>query len=238
MARLVKDPDVRREELLEAAEALFLSQGYEQASVSDIVARAGVAKGLFYYYFRSKDEVLDAIAARYVTALGGMVDAIAGEEGPDAIAKLRRIFLTVLGDFGVTSGGIERLAMLFDPARHGTLHRRLATAFARQVAPSVAAVIRQGAREGHFATEHPDFIAQTLVGWGTSLHNTVELPLDPAVSPQATARAIEDTIERLLGVRAGSLGIAGAVEATVKALHELRWPPPDRRGARAGRSRT
>ena len=216
--RVVKSPEVRRDELIEAAESLFLTQGYEQTSVRDIVARAGVAKGLFYYYFDSKEAVLDAIAARYVAALAGIVDTVAGEDDLDAIGKIQRIFVTILEGFGVADGGIERLGTIFDRHRHGALHSRLATGFAGQVAPSLAAIFRQGVREGLFSTEHPDFVAQTLLTWAVSLHHTVELPLDPALSPEPTARAVEDAVERLLGAPAGSLGIAETIEAAVSVL--------------------
>lgn len=224
MTRVVKSPEVRREELIEAAEALFLTRGYEQTSVRDIVARAGVAKGLFYYYFDSKDAVLDAIAARYIGALAGIVEAVAGRDDLDAIGKIRRIFTAILGGFGVADGGIERLATIFDRRRHGALHSRLATGFAGQVAPSLAAIFRQGVREGLFSTEHPEFVAQTLLTWAVSLHHTVDLPLDPAISPGPTARAVEDAVERLLGAPAGSLGITETIEAAVSALSNVSTP--------------
>lgn len=50
-----------RERLLAAAVGLFAEKGYEAASVQDVVEAAGVTKGAFYYYFRSKDDVLHEI---------------------------------------------------------------------------------------------------------------------------------------------------------------------------------
>lgn len=219
--RVVKSSAVRIEELTAAAEELFLSRGYEQTSVSEIAARAGVAKGLFYHYFGSRDEVLDAIATRYLSGLAGMLTEIAEADDLDAIVKLRRIFAAILDGFGVADGGIARLAALFDRSRHGALHSRLATAFSAQVAPPLAAIVRQGVGEGLFSTGYPDFVTRTLLTWAVSLHHTVELPLDPTVAPAATASAVEDVIERLLGAAPGSLGIAGSVEAAVATLHSM-----------------
>lgn len=219
--RVVKSSDVRIAELTVAAEELFLGKGYEQTSVSDITARAGVAKGLFYHYFRSKDEVLDAIAARYVSELTGLFTDIAETNELDAIAKVRRVFTTILDDFGIADGGIARLAALFDRGRHSAVHGRLATAFTAQVAAPLAAIVRQGVREGLFSTDHPEFVTRTLLTWGLSLHYAVELPLDPTVAPDTTGRAVEDLIERLLGAVPGSLGIAGPIEAAVGTLHAM-----------------
>jgi AcrR family transcriptional regulator len=54
-------PDLRRQQLLEAATWVFARKGYRRAAVSDIIARAGVARGTFYLYFDSKEQVFLAI---------------------------------------------------------------------------------------------------------------------------------------------------------------------------------
>jgi AcrR family transcriptional regulator len=63
-----KPAAVRREELMDAAQALFLEKGFAFTSVDEIVRAADVAKGTFYLHFRTKDEVLLALRERYVTA--------------------------------------------------------------------------------------------------------------------------------------------------------------------------
>lgn len=62
--RVVKDPEERRTKLLEASEELFLQKGFGKTMVSDIAGKVGAAQGTFYYYFKSKDEVLAAILER------------------------------------------------------------------------------------------------------------------------------------------------------------------------------
>ena len=52
--RISKRPEERREEFLDAAQALFYEQGIEATNVQQIVKRVGVAQGLYYYYFQSK----------------------------------------------------------------------------------------------------------------------------------------------------------------------------------------
>jgi AcrR family transcriptional regulator len=61
-----KPPEVRREELLDAAETLFLVQGIAATSVDAIVAGADVAKGTFYLHFDSKEQLLAALRQRYI----------------------------------------------------------------------------------------------------------------------------------------------------------------------------
>lgn len=58
--------DVRRLELLEAGERIFLAKGITRASIDDIAAAAGVAKGTFYLYFASKEALVRALRERWV----------------------------------------------------------------------------------------------------------------------------------------------------------------------------
>ena len=66
MARISKAPEVRRQELLNTAMELFARQGYEETSMSDIARAAGVAQGLCYRYFDSKQKLFQEAMAQYV----------------------------------------------------------------------------------------------------------------------------------------------------------------------------
>ncbi|WP_233457025.1 TetR/AcrR family transcriptional regulator [Blautia producta] len=61
-----KEPEVRKGELLDAAQKLFVEKGYAKTTVTDILNVHGLSKGVFYYYFKSKEEVMDAIIQRMV----------------------------------------------------------------------------------------------------------------------------------------------------------------------------
>src|SRR5688572_5514304 len=64
-----KPADVRRLEILDAGERVFLAKGVARASVDDIVAAAGVAKGTFYLYFASKEALVHALRERWVESI-------------------------------------------------------------------------------------------------------------------------------------------------------------------------
>ena len=64
--RISKEHDVRRNEILDKAAGLFEERGYNNTTVNDILREVNIAKGTFYYYFKSKEEVLDAIIDRYL----------------------------------------------------------------------------------------------------------------------------------------------------------------------------
>ena len=65
MARGVKHPDVRRDELLDIALDLIMTRGFAATSVEQITNAVGVAKGTFYYYFASKDDLLAQLVGRF-----------------------------------------------------------------------------------------------------------------------------------------------------------------------------
>lgn len=60
-----KDSEERKSEFVDVAEKLFKENGIVDTTVNSIVKELDVAKGLFYYYFKSKDDVIDAISEKY-----------------------------------------------------------------------------------------------------------------------------------------------------------------------------
>ena len=63
MKRISKAPEVRRQELLDTAMELFAQKGYEETSMGDIARAAGVAQGLCYRYFDSKQKLFQEALA-------------------------------------------------------------------------------------------------------------------------------------------------------------------------------
>lgn len=55
MARIVKEADERRNEILDAAETLFTEKGYSKTTIIDILNQVGIAKGTFYYLINNSD---------------------------------------------------------------------------------------------------------------------------------------------------------------------------------------
>lgn len=79
--RVVKKPEERKAEMIAAASKLFAQQGFVRTSVAEIVTAVDVAKGLFYYYFTTKDDMVKAVVEGYCTYLGVEAHKIADSEG-------------------------------------------------------------------------------------------------------------------------------------------------------------
>jgi TetR/AcrR family transcriptional repressor of nem operon len=61
-----KDGSITKEKILDAAEGLVLDHGYGATSIDQILAKTGITKGAFFYHFKSKSELAQALVARYV----------------------------------------------------------------------------------------------------------------------------------------------------------------------------
>ncbi len=80
----------RRGELLDAARDVFVEKGFAAASVDDIVARAGVARGTFYLYFQDKRAVFEALVDDFLSRISACVKSIDLREGtPPPTDQLR-----------------------------------------------------------------------------------------------------------------------------------------------------
>jgi AcrR family transcriptional regulator len=79
MSRIVKAPDVRRQELIEIALRQFFENGYEKTSIRSILKEANGEIGMFYHYFKSKNEIYEAALEnyneKYVAKIAEIVDA-------------------------------------------------------------------------------------------------------------------------------------------------------------------
>src|SRR3954470_6561131 len=85
----------RRRDLLDAAVRVFARKGFHASRVGDIAEEAGVAHGLLYHYFRSKDEVLETIFREVWELLGAETERIVSSDVPlrEQLRRFARIYL-------------------------------------------------------------------------------------------------------------------------------------------------
>ena len=75
---MAKKSERTRQRVVEAANRLFYHKGYNQTSFSDVVDAAGVPRGNIYYYFKTKDEILEAAIRYRVERISQMLEAWTG----------------------------------------------------------------------------------------------------------------------------------------------------------------
>lgn len=83
-------PEERRTQLLDCAQYLFFSKGFDDTTVTDIMTAAGISKGGFYHHFESKDELLFDVLDRMAIAVFGKMEAITQSETTSGLDKLHK----------------------------------------------------------------------------------------------------------------------------------------------------
>lgn len=91
MARPKQDPQIRINEILDAADALFHKRGYHKTMIGDIVKKVGVAHGTFYYYFKSKEEIVEAMIDRHLSKFKSKIEAMAAAHDTPLERKLESL---------------------------------------------------------------------------------------------------------------------------------------------------
>ena len=165
MVRHVKPAAERRLEIIKTSEKLFQEKGYEKTSVEAIIKEIGVAKGTFYYYFKSKKEVLEAIVDLTLDHVVEMAEAIANDATMNALAKMRLLLSNShIGD-ETTAEIIESLHL---PANR-ELHEMTNIQTVLRLSPILAKIVEQGNEEGLFDAKRPLETIQLLLTGGQFL---------------------------------------------------------------------
>lgn len=159
--RIVKDPIERRNEILDAAETLFTTKGYNETTIIDILKAVGIAKGTFYYYFKSKEEVLDAILVRLIDGDREKMQAVAKNTSMNPIEKISAMLMAQQPQPG---GVKDRMNEIFHKPGNGDMHLKYNVLALRHLSPLLAMVAHEGIEQGIFHLEYPEEIAEYLLG--------------------------------------------------------------------------
>jgi len=202
MPRTIKASPDRANEILEAARDLFNEKGFENTSVDDIVRRVGVAKGLFYYYFDSKEEIIGILYDRLFDEISASITAVMEKKGLTALERFGEVFET---NRDITCRS-SMIVAYFKKERNQSFHLTMERRAHGLLINVMEGIIMQGVDEGTFRGDHPRETAIALNAMYQGLKN--DLPPEPTSEELMNMfQALRDLSERLLGMDAGSLDI-------------------------------
>lgn len=94
--RKEKEKEIRRNDIIEAAERIFFTKGYDNATMDDVAKEAEFSKRTVYVYFNSKEQIYFEIMTRgYKLLIGLLKDDLLKEKSCNAIEEIRQISLTL-----------------------------------------------------------------------------------------------------------------------------------------------
>ena len=214
MARIVKEDEyaVKRKEIMDVAQRLVYTTGYEQMSIQDILNKLKISKGAFYHYFDSKQALLDGLVERMIDEAEQVLQPIVDAKDLPALEKLQKYFAAA-GRWKTS-----RKAFMLDLLRvwytdsNAIVRIKQETAAFKRIAPMLAEIIRQGITEGVFTTGYPDQIVSVILGVSQGAGDAMaelllseEMPADALQLLEAIAGAYSQALERILGAPTGSL---------------------------------
>lgn len=170
MARPSQDPQIRITEILDTAENLFTIKGYYGTTISDIAKEMGVTQGMFYYYFKSKEEILEALLNRQVSYFVTEIKAMTSSNSltpPEKIGLMLSIALK-----GIYSKKTSLLNTIYDE-RNLLIKDKIARQTKLLLTPLGLKIIEEGKLTKNFNTPTPqtslnyiliimDFLVETL----------------------------------------------------------------------------
>ncbi len=153
-------PETRRDELLDAATALLQEMPLALIKVSDITDAAGTAKGTFYTYFKSKEELYRALNQRYLDGLMAAKDqAKAAASGDDWVEELNASIAAMIDYMYVNDDLIE----VWEREGYNTEHYDIFEVGTNRITSELAVDIGQLAAEGHITCDDPLATAHLIV---------------------------------------------------------------------------
>lgn len=157
--RISKKPEERKNEILDNAEKLFSTKGYSKTTINDILLAVGIAKGTFYYYFKSKEEVMDAIVIRFIDNGIENIKAIAQNKDLNAKEKLFQIIMYKNPDIAEKEPILEQ----FHQVSNAEMHQKSLVQTILKLTPILTDVVEQGIQEGSFNTPYPKEVVEFLL---------------------------------------------------------------------------
>ena len=185
--------------ILDAMRELFIEGKAGSASVSDITKKAGIAKGGLYYYFRSKEEVLDALLEREYSDIIQSCKSIVESSNENAISKMALLLRSYRSSY-VDASLDEYLHM----PQNAALHQKSLAQILSALSQVISKIIRQGIEEGIFSGEYPQEYSEIIMSVFTFL-------LDPGIFPRTAEenamkmKALADLLEKGLSAPKGCL---------------------------------
>ncbi len=189
----------RRQELIQIAYRMFVSRGYEHTSVDEIIDAAKIAKGTYYYYFKSKEQMLEEVIEMMLQAEAERAKLVlqSGLSVPEKIVGI------------IAAIQIEQEERSIDDALHQPenilMHNKIRERMFDLVVPLLSQAAEEGVREGLFACDHIPERVRMIMILSSDLFDDRH-PFTPA-----TADVFIDAVEKILGAKPGTMGFIRAL---------------------------
>ena len=208
----MKKGDIKRTQILDAAEKLFFEQGYDRTAVQDILGALQMSKGGFYHYFDAKDSVLRAVSERRAQGRFDQLNAAVYGSRRSPVEKLNMVLaMANLFEAEETPFAALMLKLCYrDKDASMNAHRR--RVLVDRLLPTLNDVIAEGVADGSFHTRRPMEIGRLLLLMACDVNDEVcGMLADNPDNPDVMLPMIEllntwrEGVEKLVGAPYGTV---------------------------------
>lgn len=195
-----KEAEVRKNEILDAADELFGKKGFDGTSTNDILERVGIARGTLYHHFKSKEEIMDALIERYSERLLGAAREVAADKTIPIVDRIIRVVMSM----NFNSGSSEEIMEHIHRPQNALMHQKIQKIIINGLTPILAEIICEGIEQGVFSTPYPYECMEMVVTYANTIFDDdmVQMTNEERVT---RIQAFIFNVERLLDVERGSL---------------------------------
>ena len=147
----------KKDMILDAMQRLMNQTSAQSISVSDVAKEAGIGKGSIYYYFKSKEEILEAVIERSYSAAIEKAKNLLDATDMGALTKMEVIFRTCRELLRQETNNF------FELQQSALLHQQYIRIMVRNLRPILADIIRQGNREGSMHCKSPEEVSEIVL---------------------------------------------------------------------------
>jgi AcrR family transcriptional regulator len=213
MARIIKEEEyaVRRNQILDSAQKLVYTIGYEQMTIQDILNNLSISKGAFYHYFDSKQALLEGLVDRLLDeAVKGLFPILQDPNLP-ALEKFQRFFAASSRWKTDHKEYLLAFTRMWYTDENALIRQKVQPALIQHMNPLFTEVIHQGIREGVMSTHFPEQAGAVILSLFQALGDAfigMYFSDEPGKYTleqyEALFAAYTDAMERTLGLSAGS----------------------------------
>ncbi len=204
-----KDYNKKKQQIIEAANALFINKGYESTTVDEILASINISKGTFYHYFNSKDELLQAIVNNFTNSFLQDLAEIVNNVEMSALQKLNAYFELNQSMKISNQSLITMVIAVWFKEENLIYKQRLNKSLIKSLSPHLEKILIQGVHEGTFDIIEPGEIAVLIINLGFCLRDRLIEELmkeSPDINKLVTiAKTYQRSKENILNLPADSL---------------------------------
>lgn len=205
---------MRRTEILDVAQRLVVSRGYEQMSIQDVLSELGISKGALYHYFGSKQELLAGIVDRMAGEVRVRLAATPVDSDANALDRVADMFDSLVNWKVRQRDELVALLRVWNSDGNALMRQRTRAGITDRLAPLFERIVADGVDDGTFSLPTAVGSGRVILSLVMDLNERLGELFFAYESGDADLDAVDEAVaayttalERVLGVAPGAISL-------------------------------